>query len=62
MTAITASLVGCGRMGACHAQVLKKLDVTLLCVTDLNPSAAQKVLENWKLKPYPTIEVNLESS
>ncbi len=60
MASISAALIGCGRMGRCHAQVLKLLKVNLHGVADLNIASAEEVAKSWCSDSSPQIEHNLE--
>ncbi len=45
---ITAGLVGCGRMGRRHVEVISQLGIRLLTIADPIDSACQYIVEGWQ--------------
>jgi len=44
---LTAALVGCGRMGQCHADVVSRLGIKLIAVADPVESSRTRFLDMW---------------
>ena len=47
MKQIKASLIGCGRMGQVHAQVLKELGINVTSLADKFKPSTDFIIENW---------------
>jgi len=58
---IVASLIGCGRMGCCHAQALKKLNANLLSIADLRLESSKELIRMWESEIPPHIETSLDA-
>ena len=49
-------IVGCGVIGPIHAQAIASLpDAQLVAVTDINPEKAQRLADEYAVKPYTTL-------
>ena len=58
---IAASLIGCGRMGCCHAQALKKLNANLLSIADLRLESTKELIKIWGSEISPNVETSLDA-
>ena len=59
MKQIKASLIGCGRMGQVHAQVLKELGINVTSLADKFKPSTDFIIENWFKQNPPASYTNL---
>ena len=55
-----ACIVGCGRMGQRHAEVIKSLGFTLTAVADIYETCCRQIIDNWKDSNIPDAYNSLE--